>query len=171
MSTPPPNDSPIDPEPMPTTPKAITRHRTWSWPTFAVGVAAGMAVLGGTLGIVSVTGGQDEPAKPATFTLRGTFELNEGSTRIDSGCEGYRGYNDIAKGAGVTVYNAVGAVVAKGELGDSTYTGSVCAFKLFVVDVPDGEKFYQVEVTHRGKITVPAEDAKAGRVALTLGNH
>jgi hypothetical protein len=39
-----------------------------------------------------------------------------------------------------------------------------------VSNVPTGEKFYQVEVTHRGKVTVTADDAKAGRVSLSLGN-
>lgn len=35
---------------------------------------------------------------------------------------------------------------------------------------PNGEKFYQVEVTHCGKITVTADEAKTGQVSLTLGN-
>jgi hypothetical protein len=38
-----------------------------------------------------------------------------------------------------------------------------------VPNVPGDEKFYQVEVTHRGKLTIEAADAKAVGVAATLG--
>jgi len=36
--------------------------------------------------------------------------------------------------------------------------------------VPSGEKFYLVEVSHRGRIVVQPEDARNGKVALSLGN-
>ncbi|MEV4315188.1 hypothetical protein [Actinocrispum sp. NPDC049592] len=169
MST--PSYSPAEPQPIPVPPTAVPKPRTWSWLSCAIGAVAGAAVIGGIWGVTSLTGGDNkESIKPGTFILRGTFQLTDGVTSSGTGCAGYRGYNDIAEGAGVTVYNAAGAVVATGELGDSTYNGSVCTFKLVIVNVPDGEKFYQVEVTHRGKISVPEADAKAGLVALTLGN-
>jgi len=37
-------------------------------------------------------------------------------------------------------------------------------------NVPSGEKFYLVEVSHRGRIVVQPEDARNGKVALSLGN-
>jgi hypothetical protein len=38
-----------------------------------------------------------------------------------------------------------------------------------VAGVPEGSKFYQVEVSHRGKITVSSAEAKAGKFAASLG--
>jgi hypothetical protein len=35
--------------------------------------------------------------------------------------------------------------------------------------VPSGHDFYQVEVSHRGKIAVSDDEARDGLVALTLG--
>jgi hypothetical protein len=35
--------------------------------------------------------------------------------------------------------------------------------------VPGGHDFYQVEVSHRGKIAVSGDEARAGAVGLTLG--
>jgi hypothetical protein len=76
-----------------------------------------------------------------------------------------------AVGASVTVYDAAGKVDAVGAI-TKPYSLGVqgCSFSIVVPDVPDGEKFYQVEVTHRGKITVPADEAKTGMVSLSLGN-
>jgi len=51
----------------------------------------------------------------------------------------------------------------------SLSAGYGCAFTFSVPDVPAGESFYQVEVTHRGKINVSAEDARNGSTALSLG--
>ncbi|MEU4246366.1 hypothetical protein AB0F15_03050 [Amycolatopsis sp. NPDC026612] len=36
--------------------------------------------------------------------------------------------------------------------------------------VPAGEKFSLVEVSHRGRIMVQPEDARTGKVALSLGS-
>ena len=44
-----------------------------------------------------------------------------------------------------------------------------CIFPITVSNVPDGGQFYQVGVTHRSKVTVTADDAKSGRVALRMG--
>jgi hypothetical protein len=35
--------------------------------------------------------------------------------------------------------------------------------------VPEGADFFQVEVSHRGKLTLSAADAKAGKFSATLG--
>lgn len=115
-----------------------------------------------------------------TFVLHGTFTLRDTSyssfggssvyTHNDGSCSGTGGYNDIAEGASVQVYDAAGKVIATGVLGASDMVSSECVFTLLVPEVPTGEEFYQVEVTNRGKVTVTAEEAKAGKVALTLGN-
>ena len=107
---------------------------------------------------------------PATFTLVGTFNLYGTSSNVGE-CHGSGGYSDIADGASVTVYDAAGKVDAVGAITKPQSLGGLgCAFSVVVSDVPNGEKFYQVEITHRGKITVTADDAKAGTVALSLGN-
>jgi hypothetical protein len=107
----------------------------------------------------------------ATFTMLGTFKLYGTSTGSGSTCRGSDGYSDIADGASVTVYDAAGKVDAVGAI-TKPYSLGVqgCSFSIVVPDVPDGEKFYQVEVTHRGKITVPADEARTGMVSLSLGN-
>ncbi|ATE58379.1 hypothetical protein CNX65_25245 [Actinosynnema pretiosum] len=85
-------------------------------------------------------------------------------------CEGTRGYDDISEGTQVSVYDASGTIVAISELTNSNYLpGGLCRFTFAVPDVPDGERIYQVEVSHRGKISYTEADARAGEVNLTLG--
>ncbi|MFD6549429.1 hypothetical protein [Streptomyces sp. NPDC058398] len=101
----------------------------------------------------------------ATVTLEGEFALTDEVLSVDSG------YEDIAEGTSVTVYGAKGDVVATGSLGDSkpSDSGLACTFKIAVEDVPKGEKFYKVEVSHRGTVQLSAEEAKAGELAASLG--
>jgi hypothetical protein len=42
-------------------------------------------------------------------------------------------------------------------------------FPVAVPGVPDGSKFYRVEVSHRGQITVSSAEAKAGKFGASLG--
>ncbi|MBL3664503.1 hypothetical protein JL475_00385 [Streptomyces sp. M2CJ-2] len=110
------------------------------------------------------------PGKPATFTLEGSFALLEGGSDTGSGCEGSGGYDDISEGTSVTVYGASGDVIATGRLGDSETIGyGTCTFDVAVPDVPKGEKFYKVEVSHRGTVQMSAEEAENGEFAGTLG--
>lgn len=91
-------------------------------------------------------------------------------------CFGLGGYSDIAEGTAITVYDAAGQVIATGKLGpgsaviDPVEGGfDKCRFGFAVAEVPANEDFYQIEVSHRGKVTFDAEEARAGTVALTLG--
>ncbi|MHA6793506.1 hypothetical protein ACVGVM_08310 [Pseudonocardia bannensis] len=86
-----------------------------------------------------------------------------------SGCEGSGGYSDITLGTSVTVYDASGTVVGTGHLGRGSAAEGGCTFPITVLNVPGGSSFYQVEVSHRGRITVQAADARAGLVGVTLG--
>jgi len=105
--------------------------------------------------------------------MAGALTLVGSNSRDTSGhaCTGSGGYSDIAEGASVTVYDAAGKARAIGSLqhSDRMSTGA-CSFAITVPDVPDGEQIYQVEVTHRGKVSVTADAAKAGLVSLQLGN-
>lgn len=146
-----------------------------------IGSAVAGAVVGaGAVGLAWGTSGSSPKAAHAvsasaspsagTFTLTGSLTLT-GTTdsTADGGCVGRGGYNDIAEGTGVTVYDAAGQVVATGSLGPGLRAGGACDFAVAVVNVPDGAKFYQVEVSHRGKLTLSAQDAEAGNLRATLG--
>lgn len=113
-----------------------------------------------------------DSSTPKTFTLRGTMTLtgdNVPTGETNEDCTGYSGYEDIAKGASVTVYDNGGKVVAEGALGTGKPKDAACVFPVSIPGVPEGSKFYQVEVSHRGKLTVSAAEAKAGGFASTLG--
>ena len=138
-------------------------------------VAALVAVV--VLLVLLLTSGEDDGSdtNPGgagdSFTLSGTFSLTDGATEYASqgACEGTGGYDDIREGTQVTVYSSAGEVLGTGALGDSTYQFPACEFEISVAGVPTGHGFYQVEVSHRGKIAVPDDEARAGEVALTLG--
>ncbi|KIF67116.1 hypothetical protein HY68_35955 [Streptomyces sp. AcH 505] len=111
-------------------------------------------------------------AKPNTFTLTGEFDLVDGAVADGTGgCEGTGGYDDITMGTSVTVYDAAGTVIAASSLILSTFdedTGT-CAFDVSIDAVPTGEDFYQVEISHRGKVQLSAEEAQNGQFASSLG--
>ncbi|MGW4110058.1 hypothetical protein ACWEFJ_04200 [Actinosynnema sp. NPDC004786] len=143
------------------------------------GIVVGVLIIAGAVwlwGGQQSSGGVAPTASsfvPTAFELRGTLDLTDGATGYaDSGeCAGYRGYDDIAEGAQVTVYDASGKAVALGKLSNAQYEGSVCSFEFVVGNVPLGENIYQVEVSHRGKVSYTFEQAKAGKVALSLGRR
>ncbi|WP_222840696.1 hypothetical protein [Actinosynnema mirum] len=129
---------------------------------------------GAGTGSDDATAGGAGPAEPKSgpFTLRGTMTLMGGGSSYAAvgDCEGTRGYDDISEGTQVSVYDASGTIVAISELTNSNYlSGGMCRFNFAVPDVPDGERIYQVEVSHRGKISYTEKDARAGAINLTLG--
>ncbi|MGW3594994.1 hypothetical protein [Streptomyces sp. NPDC005167] len=129
-----------------------------------LGLAVGAGIVGGAWAYTS------RDTAPDTFTLIGTFTLTEGAVRTEGeNCRGNGGYDDIAQGTSVTVYDAAGGVAATGSLGESQYSVGACAFIVTVDDVPKGEKFYQVEVSHRGKVQLSGKEAEGGKLAASLG--
>lgn len=154
---------PTEPPTMPAEPK----KRLSPLAAGTLGLALGASLMGGIWAITANSG----PSEPATFTLEGTFTLTEDATSTGDDCSASydSGYDDIAEGTSVTVYGAGGDVVATGELGDSTYSGYTCEFAIAVPDVPKGEKFYKVEVSHRGTLQLSAEEAENGELAASLG--
>ncbi|MFF2184575.1 hypothetical protein [Streptomyces sp. NPDC058155] len=131
-----------------------------------IGLALGAGLVGAAWAITANNG----PDKPATFTLEGEFLLLEDAVDMDDSCAGTGGYDDIAEGTSVTVYGAKGDVIATGSLGDSNSTvPGTCTYDIAVPDVPKGEKFYKVEVSHRGTLQLSAEQAENGELASTLG--
>ncbi|WP_410640615.1 hypothetical protein [Amycolatopsis sp. lyj-346] len=146
------------------------RTRTNLWHLFFAGVA-GAALVGSLwVGLDLARSGSPGGSSGEAFDLRGTFTLY--SSRYGySACGGSGGYSDITTGAAVTVYNAAGTVLSQGALGTGRPDGAgTCVFSLAAPNVPSGEKFYLVEVSHRGRIMVQPEDARHGKVALSLGS-
>ncbi|MCE0766287.1 hypothetical protein LWC35_25780 [Pseudonocardia kujensis] len=85
-------------------------------------------------------------------------------------CSGSGGYSDIHAGTGVTIANASGAVVATGALATGRASSpTTCDFAFTVPDVPAGEDFYQVTVSHRGTLTSSADELRSGP-GLSLGD-
>ena len=159
------------------------------------GLLAGMAALGVTVLVGALVGAAyllwphsgpkaqtvNVPAaatsSPATKSMLGKVTMpryNSPRSPYDSpnwkmtslGCEGVGGFDDMAPGASVTVYDGSGTIVGSGGLVFGIRHGDTCEWDFGINDLPD-VPFYQVEVSHRGKITVANEDL--GRVALSLG--
>lgn len=130
-----------------------------------LGLALGAGFVGGAWVITA-----NSHSGPGTFTLTGSFSLLEDASDTGSGCQGTGGYDDIREGTSVTVYGANGDVIATGQLGDSASASyGTCGFDVSVPDVPKGEKFYKVEVSHRGTLQLTAKEAENGEFAGSLG--
>jgi hypothetical protein len=160
-------DMPAAP-PIPEVPPAKARR----WPHPLVTGLAGLAVGAGAVGLAwGLSGGGSSTQKP--FTLTGVITLTGDNVPVgdtSEDCTGFSGYEDIAAGASVTVLDSAGKVVATGALGTGKPKSAACVFPVRVLAVPGGSKFYRVEVSHRGQITVTATEAKAGEFAASLGS-
>jgi hypothetical protein len=137
---------------------------------FLGGIAAGVAALGLVLGVVTAA------SAASTMDVTGTFRLTDdgyygyGGFTSGTTCSGAGGYSDIHAGTGVTIANASGAVIATGALSTGRASSSTtCDFAFTVPDVPAGEDFYQVTVSHRGTLTSTADDLRSG-LGLSLGD-
>lgn len=139
-------------------------------------MAAVVVVVAGVAAGYLLFAGDDAPS---TFTARGEMELDggsvgfdgEGSFFADSGtCFGANGYADISAGAQVTVSDSSGKTVALGELSGGRVRSGACVFDVTVEDVPAGNRFYKVEVTHRGNVQYSEDEMRNGQVSLVLGD-
>lgn len=161
-----PNTPPQPTEPPTATAPSEPKKRINPLAAGVLGLVLGAGIVGATWAITANNG----PDEPATFTLTGTFALTEDAVTLDDTCHGTGGYDDIGTGTSVTVYGAKGDVVATGQLGGGEETGyGACDFTVNVPDVPKGEKFYKVEVSHRGTLQLTAEEAENGEFAGSLG--
>ncbi|MFJ4356900.1 hypothetical protein ACIP25_11585 [Streptomyces massasporeus] len=161
-----PNTPPPPTEPPTVTAPSEPKKRLSPLAAGLLGLSLGAGIVGATWAITANNG----PDEPATFTLTGTFSLTEDAVTLDDTCHGTGGYDDIGTGTSVTVYGAKGDVVATGKLEGGNETGfGACEFAVSVPDVPKGEKFYKVEVSHRGTLQLTSEEAENGEFAGSLG--
>jgi hypothetical protein len=81
------------------------------------------------------------------------------------------GYGDIRPGAGVTVKNEAGEIIATGSVTEGAWTEGSCDLNFLVEDVPKAE-FYQIEVSHRGEQRYAHDDlaAKEFHLELSIGD-
>jgi hypothetical protein len=123
------------------------------------------------IAVVVATSVVHKAVTPTTFTLRGTMAITD-DTGFSGGtsCAGTEGYDDITSGAQVIIHNQVDKTIATGELEGGEVDGDSCVFKFAVPDVPLGQTFYRVEVSHRGFVEFTAKQARAGDVGVSLGN-
>jgi hypothetical protein len=105
------------------------------------------------------------PHKPPTFTVRGTFEVEDTCASMSDD-----GYSDISSGAEVKVTGPTGKTLAVAPLTGGTDSATFgCDFKFAVPGVPDGLRLYGVTVSHRGTIDYTRKQLHKP-VGLTLGN-
>lgn len=122
--------------------------------------------------------GEDPPPPPQTLDVFGqmTVDLSPGDIGYygpeTTPCWPGGGYSDIHEGTQVVVSDAGGKTLGIGSLGagiqDDTGAGKRCLFSFWVKDIPRGEKFYGVEVAHRGRLQYPAA-RMTDPISLTLG--
>jgi len=86
-----------------------------------------------------------------------------------SNCYGRGGYSDISSSTAWTVTNLAGDILAEGELGPGTGSGSICKFT-YTFKVLEGEDKYLVSVGRRGTLRYTESDLKTpDRVKGFLG--
>jgi hypothetical protein len=84
-------------------------------------------------------------------------------------CRGGGGFDDLREGTQVVVTDAAGKTIALGQLGAGSWKRNVgCIFLFTVPDVPAGEKFYGLEISHRGRVQYTAAQL-AAPVELSIG--
>jgi len=95
----------------------------------------------------------------------GNFQMSGDS------CGGERAYHDLQVGPPVTVYNADGKIVGVGEVDTaSSNARGACVMMWSVMDVPAGQGPYQCEISHRGRLTISEDDARAVRASASIGD-
>lgn len=147
------------------------QHTRRPWLPFAVVGGAVVAIMILWAALSSPENVPPREAPRETFTLTGKIvvPMRVETFVPDGGCIADRGYDDIATGAGVTVYDASGKVLATGRLSAGQKTDLRCAYSLTVLAVPRGEGFYQVEVASRGKVAFDESTLVTSGASLTLG--
>ena len=112
---------------------------------------------------------------PTTLTVTGMLALTDASSVFDQGTTCLvvgNGYADIKEGAPVVITDASGKTIALGALDPGkadASDSSTCDFPFTLKGVPDGQKFYGIQISHRG-IVQYTRGQMIDSPTLTLGN-
>lgn len=125
--------------------------------------------------MIALAGCSGTGAKPSQApSIVGTLALYDYAPLPD-GCGGTGGYDDIRQGAGVTLRDDTGRIIAtsalsSGVLRTEDLTKPYCAFSFVISNIPE-VPFYSVEVSHRGQVTASLAEMRTSgwRFALELG--
>jgi hypothetical protein len=131
-----------------------------------VGCVAAVVTLLGVAAILPDRGIVGQAVMRDTMTVAGIVKLTDvdGFDGHSTGgsCAGNGGYDDLAVGTSVTVYDGSSAIIGGGFVNSASYNGSSCVLSFEIPDIPSGRGFYQVEISHRGKISEDEKNAVAG---------
>lgn len=113
---------------------------------------------------------------PTTLTVHPLLVIKKGSAefpnfKVTSGdhCRGIDGYDDLRKGASVTLYDRTGrAVVGTGFVDRTAGISNECVLRATVRDL-EPAKFYLVQFANRNKIPMSVGDLKSARSVVTIG--
>ncbi|MFF0245027.1 hypothetical protein ACWEU6_37065 [Streptosporangium sandarakinum] len=120
---------------------------------------------------------------PTAITIGGSLST-PGGVLIDDGdgnstsqtCRTAGGYTDIKEGAQVVITDAASRTIALGaleagefEMPNGSWAARRCVFPFSLSNVPAGQKFYGIEVSHRGRLQYTAEQI-TNSLQLTLGD-
>lgn len=147
-------------EPVGAEQKAAPTRKRWT----AVLLATGMLLLGVGIGAGSVLGYQAYDKEPHTevevFTVAGDIRLtsSRGWETTTYGCTGSGGYDDISEGTSVVLKTAAGSIVGMTKLEEGYVSGGRCVFSWLMTEVPEGQRFYTVEIGHRGTLNYSRAD-------------
>ncbi len=131
----------------------------------ALGAAGGVTGIVVALAQSGVIGNPFSDAR----TVTGTVILNDGDfINTGSACYGMGGFEDIRPGAKVSITDAAQQTVAVGVIESASEAGNECHLNFLVEDVPRGEDFYGIEVTHRGRVQYTAADLEQP-LTISLG--
>lgn len=152
----------LAPEAVVEAPRVPWQKRPLTWMLAAAAIVVAAALIVGGVALFA----------PRAFTVKGALVLTDSGVLANGGtCQYYGdGYSDIEGGASVSIRDAAGKTIGLGSLLKGKSVGdNTCAFFFTIKDVPDGEKFYGVEVTHRGVVQYTPKQMKAGPV-MSLGD-
>jgi len=166
---PPADIPPADPDPEPA-PEA--KKRPW----LIIALIGGLVLAG--LGVGAWALLHTSPIK-VTGSLMLAYEAPESSKySVDLGnyvtsestgeCYGIDGYDDIIEGASVTIRGENGQLLGIGHLEAGTNLDEIgCLFDSNEIEVPGDQKFYTMEVTHRGDLTAAADEIVNGKLNIS----
>jgi hypothetical protein len=145
-------------------PPWLRRNLQW---VIAAAVVVVILVAGG---VVLATHTTNETIKGTMFIDVSTSDPSEANftTSGVSGCGGTGGYSDLTSGASVTVTNPSGKVIATGFLGNGDYIAVSCGFRFRITGVPK-EKFYGIEISHRGVVDFSLKEVQNNDVSMDIG--